>query len=39
VEAIFHEDNVPEGQEGFIELNAELSPQLEVITEKKDPLV
>tara|TARA_B100000945_G_scaffold320721_1_gene331749 strand:- start:1063 stop:1242 length:180 start_codon:yes stop_codon:yes gene_type:complete len=39
VEAIFHEDNVPEGQEGFIELNAELAPQLEVITEKKDPLV
>ncbi len=39
VEAIFEESNVPEGQEGFIELNAELAPQLPVITEKKDPLV
>ena len=39
VEAIFHEDNIPAGQEAFLELNAELAPGLEVITEKKDPLV
>jgi ferredoxin len=39
VEAIFLEENVPEGQEGFIELNAELALTTEVITEKKDPLV
>ena len=39
VEAIFHEDNIPEGEEGFLELNAELSTQCEVITEKKEPLV
>ena len=39
VEAIFHVDNIPAGQEAFLELNAELAPGLEVITEKKDPLV
>ena len=39
VEAIFLDENVPEGQEGFVELNAELSLTTEVITEKKDPLV
>lgn len=38
VEAIFHEDNVPEGQEEFTALNAELSLTCEVITEKKEPL-
>jgi ferredoxin len=38
VEAIFHEDNVPEDQKPFIELNAEMAPQLPVITEKKEPL-
>ena len=38
VEAIFHEDNVPEGEEGFIALNAEMSTQCEVITEQKEPL-
>ena len=39
VEAIFHEDNVPEEWAGFTELNAEMAPQCEVITEKKEPLV
>jgi ferredoxin len=39
VEAIFLDDNIPEGQEGFIELNAEMSTQCPVITEKKEPLV
>jgi ferredoxin len=38
VEAIFHEDNVPEEWKPFIELNAEMAPQLPVITEKKEPL-
>jgi ferredoxin len=38
VEAIFHEDNVPEEWKGFIELNAEMAPQCPVITEKKEPL-
>ena len=38
VEAIFHEDNVPEEWAAFTELNAEMAPQLEVITEKKEPL-
>jgi len=34
VEAIFHEDNVPEEWKPFIELNAEMAPQCPVITEK-----
>lgn len=38
VEAIFHEDNIPEGEEGFIELNAEMSKTTPNITEKKEPL-
>ena len=38
VEAVFHEDNLPEEWKPFTELNAEMSPQLPVITEKKDPL-
>ena len=38
VEAIFHQDNVPEDQKPFIELNAEMCPTLPVITEKKEPL-
>jgi ferredoxin len=38
VEAIFHQDNVPEDQKGFIELNAEKAPQCPSITEKKTPL-
>jgi ferredoxin len=36
VEAIFSEDELPEGQEKFIELNAELSQDWPVITEMKD---
>ncbi len=37
-EAIFAEDDVPESQKHFIELNAELAAEWPVITEKKDPL-
>jgi ferredoxin len=36
-EAIFPEDELPEGQEAFLELNAELSPLWPVITEQKAP--
>ena len=36
-EAIFPEDELPEGQEAFLELNAELSPLWAVITEQKAP--
>lgn len=38
VEAIFEEDDLPAGQEQFIEINAELSEIWPNITEKKDPL-
>ena len=38
VEAIFHEDNLPEEWEAFKELNAEMAPNCPVITEKKEPL-
>ncbi|HFE31966.1 MAG TPA: ferredoxin family protein [Gammaproteobacteria bacterium] len=37
-EAIFAEDDVPEDQELFLELNAELAKKWPVITEMKDPL-
>ncbi|HCW91364.1 MAG TPA: ferredoxin [Marinobacter sp.] len=37
-EAIFSEDELPAGQEPFIELNAELAAKWPNITEKKDPL-
>lgn len=37
-EAIFAEDDLPAGQEVFIELNAELSKVWPVIAEQKDPL-
>lgn len=36
ISAIYPEDDVPAGQEGFIALNAELSKQWPVITERKD---
>jgi ferredoxin len=36
--AIFDEDKLPEGQEQFLELNAELSKQWPLITEAKAPL-
>ncbi|MEW4488685.1 Ferredoxin 1 [Thalassoglobus neptunius] len=38
VEAIFHEDNLPEEWAGYTELNAEMAPQCPVITEKKEAL-
>jgi ferredoxin len=38
VEAIFPEDEVPEDQKKWIEINAEKAPDLPVITEKLDPL-
>jgi ferredoxin len=38
VEAIFHEDNLPAEWKDFTALNAEMAPQLPVITEKKEPL-
>ena len=38
VDAIFHEDNVPEEWKDFIQLNAEMAPQCPQITEKKEPL-
>lgn len=37
VEAIYAEDELPEGQEKFVDLNAELSRQWPVITEMHDP--
>ncbi len=36
--AIFSEDEVPEDQQAFIELNAELAKKWPVITEVKEPL-
>jgi len=36
-EAIYAEDDVPEDQREFIQLNAELAKEWPVITEKKDP--
>lgn len=36
-EAIFPEDELPEDQQAFLELNAELSPLWPVITEQKAP--
>ena len=37
-EAIFAEDDVPEDQQHFFEINAELAQLWPVITEQKDPL-
>jgi len=36
IEAIVAEDDIPEGQEQFLELNAELAQQWPVITQQKD---
>jgi ferredoxin len=36
VDAICSEDEIPEGQEAFLELNAELSQNWPVITQAKD---
>lgn len=38
VEAIYAEDDVPEDQRSFIELNAELSKSWKTIVEVKEPL-
>jgi ferredoxin len=38
VEAIFHEDAVPEAWRDFIALNAEMAPQCPQITARKEPL-
>jgi ferredoxin len=37
VNAIFPEDDVPAGQEGFVALNAELAKEWPVLTVRKDP--
>jgi ferredoxin len=37
VEAIVSEDDVPEGQEEFLQLNAELSKEWPVISQAKSP--
>jgi ferredoxin len=36
-EAIFPEDDIPEGQEHFLALNAELARDWPVISQQKDP--
>ena len=36
-EAIYSEDEIPAGQDNYLELNAELSAQWPVITEAKEP--
>ena len=38
VEAIFHEDNLPEEWKEYTAMNAEMAEKCEVITEKKTPL-
>jgi ferredoxin len=38
VEAIFHEDNVPDDQRDFIALNAEMAKVCPPIVQKKTPL-
>ena len=38
VDAIYADDELPEDQEEFLEINAELSQQWEVITEMKEAL-
>ena len=38
VEAIFHEDNVPEEWAGYTQLNSEMASQWTVITEQKTSL-
>ncbi len=36
VEAIYSEEEIPDGQESFLKLNAELAKKWPVISEKKD---
>ena len=38
VEAIFHEDNLPEEWAEYLELNERMAAELPVITEQKEPL-
>ncbi|XZG69206.1 ferredoxin FdxA [Chitinibacteraceae bacterium HSL-7] len=38
VGAIYAEDEIPDGMEGYLPLNAELAKTWPVITQKKDPL-
>ncbi len=38
VEAIFHEDNLPDEWKDYLQLNADKAEECEVITEKKPPL-
>lgn len=37
-EAIYAEEDLPDDQRQFIEINAELAPQWEVISRRQDPL-
>jgi ferredoxin len=39
VEAIVHEDNVPEEWRGYVALNAEEAPRHPEITERKEPML
>ena len=39
VEAIFHEDDVPNDQQEFIQLNAEMARICPPITERREPLI
>ena len=38
VEAIFHEDDVPDDMKEYTQINADMSPQSPSITERKKPL-
>jgi ferredoxin len=38
VEAIFHQDNVPDEGKDFNAVNTEMAPQCPVLTEKKEHL-
>jgi ferredoxin len=38
VDAIFHEADVPAGQEHYLEINAKLAPNWPVLTERIEPL-
>ena len=38
VEAIYAEEDLPDGQEKWIQINADKAPDLPVINEKKEPL-
>lgn len=38
VEAIYEEDDLPDGMEEWVAINAERSPELPVITDKQDQL-